>query len=231
MIHYHGTPISPREKCAQMQGRHFCLSYAYIQRCPSETEFVLSLAQSVMFDNGAFTAFTKGLHLDHEGFVEWVNQYVQHPHWCVIPDVIGGDVKEQRALVKAWKFPKDLSAPVWHLGLPIDWLLELADNWPRVCFGSSAEYWQVGSLPWQKRMDEAFEALTKSRRHLPWIHGMRMLGQCGEKWPLASADSSNVARHHAERGIDPELMAARIDGVQPARKWKPSNQLELLGVD
>lgn len=228
MIHYHGTPISPREKCLQMKGRHFCLSWAYVQRCVSETEFVLEIAQSVMFDNGAFTAFTQGKPLDDVGFSTWVEEYVQHPHWCVIPDVIGGSVDEQRKRVKAWKFPQELSAPVWHLGLPIDWLLELCDSFPKVCLGSSAEYWQVGSQSWRKRMDEAFEAITKSRRHLPWIHGMRMLGMCGDKWPMASADSSNIARHHSELNISPESMADRIDAVQPQRKWKPSAQMEFV---
>ena len=118
--------------------------------------------------------------------------------------------------------------PTLGLEVHVDWLLELADNWPRICLGSSEQYWQVGSPPWRKRMDEAFEVLTKTRRHLPWIHGMRMLGQCGDKWPMASADSSNIARHHAELNIHPELMASRIDAVQPARKWKPSSQLEIV---
>lgn len=228
MIHYHGTPISPRSSMDGMEGRHFCLSYAYVKRCPSETEVVLKIAQSVMFDNGAYTAYTKGEPMDMIGFRSWIEEYVVHPHWAVVPDVIGGDEEQQRGLIADWDFPKDLSAPVWHLGLSLDWLLELADNWPRICLGSSEQYWQVGSPPWRKRMDEAFEVLTKTRRHLPWIHGMRMLGQCGDKWPMASADSSNIARHHAELNIHPELMASRIDAVQPARKWKPSSQLEIV---
>lgn len=227
MIHYHGTPITPRYKCAEMHGRHFCLSYAYTQGKGTETDFVLSIAQSVMFDNGAYTAFTNGLQLDISGFTAWVEEYVQHPHWCVIPDIIGGDVNQQRSMINSWSFPKDLSAPVWHLGLPIDWLLELSDKYPKICFGSSAEYWQVGSQSWRRRMDQAFEVLTKTRRHLPWIHGMRMLGQCGDKWPMASADSTNIARNHATRNIHPEIMATKIDSIQPAKRWKPSNQLEI----
>lgn len=228
MIHYHGTPISPRSAMDGMEGRHFCLSWAYVKRCQSETEAVLKIAQSVMFDNGAYTAYTIGEPLDIEGFRGWVEEYCQHPHWCVIPDVIGGDEKQQREFIAQWDYPKELSAPVWHLGLSLDWLLELADNYPKICFGSSAEYWQVGSRSWRRRMDEAFEALIKRRKVLPWIHGMRMLGQSGEKWPMASADSSNIARHHAERGERPEAMAKRIDSVQPSRKWHPDSQIEML---
>lgn len=228
MIHYHGTPISPRSKMDGMEGRHFCLSWAYVQRCPSETEAVMKIAQSIMFDNGAFTAYTAGKPLDIGGFKEWVSEYVQHPHWCVVPDVIGGNERQQRDLIASWDFPQELSAPVWHLGLSLDWLLELSDNWPRICFGSSAEYWQVGSQSWRKRMDQAFEVLTMTRLHLPWIHGMRMLGHCGDKWPMASADSTNVARNHASRKIHPEKMAYRIDSIQPKPKWFPEKQMELM---
>jgi hypothetical protein len=223
MIHYHGTPITPRLKLLQMSGRHFCVSFAD----PRDMNVCLDIGQSVMMDNGAFSAFTKGKPINGAGYRSWVEEHCQHPHWCVVPDVIGGDVEQQREKISKWTYPKELSAPVWHLGLPLDWLLELADNWPKICLGSSAEYWQVGSPSWCKRMDQAYECLTKTRRHLPWIHGLRMLGQSGEKWPLASADSANVGRNHATAGIHPEIMAARIDAVQPSKVWKPNNQIEM----
>ena len=37
--------------------------------------------------------------------------------------------------------------PTLGLEVHVDWLLELADNWPRICLGSSEQYWQVGSPP------------------------------------------------------------------------------------
>jgi len=224
MIHYHGTPITPRSMLNEMVGRHFCVSFAD----PRDIDCVMEIGQSVMLDNGAFAAYTRDLELDELGFHAWVDEYIGHPHWAVIPDVIGGDVSEQREKIKRWPFPKDLSAPVWHLNLSIDWLLELADNYPKICFGSSGEFWQVGTVKWVQRMDEAFEALTKTRRHLPWIHGMRMLSQSDGKFPLASADSTNIARNHKSLRIHPEIMATRIDAAQPERRWKKSDQLDLL---
>ena len=181
-----------------------------------------------MFDNGAFTAYTQGKPMDEIGYRDWVEEYCQHPHWCIIPDVIGGNEEIQRNKIKEWTFDRDLSAPVWHLGLSLDWLLELADNWSKICFGSSAEYWQVGSPSWTKRMDQAYEMLCTKRTRLPWIHGLRMLGQCGNKWPLASADSTNIARNHATLRTHPEVMAERIDAVQPSRKWSQNPQIELI---
>lgn len=224
MIHYHGTPVTPRQFLMEMSGRHFCVSYAD----PRDIEVCLDIGQSVMLDNGAFSAFTRGKPLDMAGFEAWCETHLRHPHWAVVPDVIDGGVDQQRELIATWSFPKELSAPVWHLGLPLDWLLELTDSWPRICLGSSGAYWEVGSPVWTRRMDEAFEILTRTRRHLPWIHGMRMLGQVNGKWPLASADSTNVARNFKRNGEHPELMAARIDALQPARTWKPDRQMELL---
>jgi hypothetical protein len=226
MIHYHGTPITPRTKLLEMSGRHFCISFADKR----DLETCLEIGQSVMMDNGAFTAYTQGKSLDYDGFVEWCNEFLQPPHWAVIPDVIDGSVEQQREYLKRWPFPKELSAPVFHLGLDLDWMLELADNYPRFCLGSSGEFWQIGTRKWHQRMDQVFELLAK-KRFMPWVHGMRMLGQSDGKYPLASADSSNIARHHAELRISPEVMAQRIDSLQPAKKWKPSPQLSLIGED
>lgn len=224
MIHYHGTPVTPKGALLEMSGRHFCVSFAE----PRDLEDCLRIGQSVMLDNGAFSAFTKGKPMDFDGYYTWVEDHLQHPHWAVVPDVIDGTVEQQRELIARWPFPKELSAPVWHLALPIHWLLELAGSWPRICLGSSGHYWQVGSQAWCDRMDEVYEALTSRFKHLPWVHGMRMLGQADGRWPLASADSTNVARNFKRNQEHPDLMAGRIDAIQPAKRWRPTPQLELV---
>ncbi len=110
MIHYHGTPITPRSKLLEMQGRHFCVSFAD----PRDLETCLKTGQSLMMDNGAFTAYTKGKPMDKKGFYAWCDEYLCHPNWAVIPDVIGGSEEEQKNYAKDWPFPKELSSPVWH---------------------------------------------------------------------------------------------------------------------
>jgi hypothetical protein len=50
MIHYHGTPITPRSNLDMLKGKHFCISYAD----PRDAEWAIKNAQSVMWDNGAF---------------------------------------------------------------------------------------------------------------------------------------------------------------------------------
>jgi len=69
-------------------------------------------------------------------------------------------------------------------------------------------------------MDEAFNALAKTFGKLPWVHGLRMLGQAAGPWPLASADSTNVALHHAEHAPCAGCMAKRIDSTNPPIKWE-----------
>jgi len=97
--------------------------------------------------------------------------------------------------------------------------------------GSSGQYWQVGSPAWEKRCDEAFDALATHRAHLPWIHMLRGLAQGGKRWPFASADSVNVARNFKNgNGRCPERMAREIDSIQTPLHWdlRAEDQLELL---
>lgn len=208
--------MTPRAQLMTMKGRNFCVSFFE----PRDADVCLQIGQSVMWDNGAFSVKTRGLEFDRDGFYAWVEPKLAHPHWAVVPDVIDGTVDEQRAMVKTWPFRKSLGLPVWHLGLPIDYLLELCDGWERVCFGSTAQYWDIGSDAWCRRMDEAFNALSRTfGPQLPWVHGLRMLGQSAGPWPLASADSVNVARNFKDYGKCPDCVAMRIDSTNPPLLW------------
>jgi hypothetical protein len=213
-IHYHGTPLTPRIDLMKMAGKHFCVSFAN----PGDAEWCLQHGQSVMWDNGAFTFFRGGKAPDWSRFFAWLESRLGHPHWAVVPDVIDGTVEQQRELVKQWPFPQHLGAPVWHMGLSFDYLIELAEKWPRICFGSSGAYWQVGSPSWERRADEAFNHLER-RGLRPWVHMLRGLAMCGDRWPFASADSVNVARNFKDTPTCPERMARRIDAVQCPVKW------------
>lgn len=215
MIHYHGTPLTPHAARQRMAGKHICVSYAR----PDDADWALQNAQSVMWDNGAFSVHTRGKQLDPDAFSAWVEPRLGHPHWAVIPDVIGGDVEAQRALIAAWPHERWLSSPVWHLHLPIDWLLTLAGEWPRICWGSSAQYWQVGSETWERRADEAWNAMER-RGLRPWVHMLRGMDLCGDRWPFASADSANVAVNHKRNGVCPERMARVIDARQSPIRWR-----------
>ena len=210
-IHYHGLPLTPNLMLYDLSGRHVCISFA--TEVKAQTEIALAQMQSIMFDNGAFSIHSKGGKLNVEAFYRWLEPKLGHPHWAVVPDVIDGSLEEQRELLKTWPYEKEFGAPVWHLGLPTDYLLELCDSWPRVCLGSSGKYWNVGSPAWQKRMDEAMEAVMKNRVRAPNFHGLRMMAQAGKRWPLASVDSVNIARNYKDYKQMPSRVADRLDRV------------------
>lgn len=219
MIHYHGTPLTPREDLLKMAGKSFCVSFADAR----DGDWCLANGQSVMWDSGAFTAHTQKRTVDWDKYYTWLDPRLGHPHWAVIPDVIDGTVDDQRALVAQWPFSRKHGAPVWHMALSVDYLLELVEQWGRVCFGSSKQYWQVGSDLWCRRADEAFNALARSGSDDAWIHMLRGLSLAGDRWPFASADSVNVARNFKNIGSEtcPERMARRIDAIQCPVKWTP----------
>lgn len=213
-----------------MAGKNFCVSFANA----ADADWCLTHGQSVMWDNGAFTHFKSGKAFDPDAFARWVEPRLGHPHWAVIPDQIGGGVQVQRELIKSWPHPPGLSAPVWHMGQPLDWLSELLESFPKICFGSSGDFWQVGSDRWARRADEAWNLIERSGAR-PWIHMLRGLSLCGDIWPFASADSTNVAinfKGSKSRDIAykcPERMARVIDARQNPVSWGiKSEQMSLL---
>jgi hypothetical protein len=212
-IHYHGTPINPHREIHKMAGKHFCVSFVD----PRQLDWCLQHGQSVMIDNGAFSMFTQGKEVNWNDFYEFLEPHLCHPHWAVIPDVIGGSVEENDELIKECALPEEFTAVVWHLNEPFERLERLADSGRKVCFGSSGEYWQVGSASWCRRVDQAFNTLVK-RGTLPWIHMLRGMA-VSHLYPFASVDSTNVARNFKNNHTCPEYMARRIDAIQSPTSW------------
>lgn len=186
---YHVTPITPAARLHSVAGRHFCVSFA----APQQAHLMDQVAAGVMFDNGAFSAFTKGRATDWPGFYAWLEERLFMPgRWAVIPDVIAEGSQAQDALLREWPF-EHRGAPVWHTGEPVDRLLRLVDEWPRVCIGSTDEHWQVGGPAWLARMDEAMGELF--RRHAdPVIHMLRGTA-VSHLFPFHSADSSSLGQN------------------------------------
>lgn len=180
MIHYHGTPITPRAALASMSGRHFCVSFAH----PGDLSWCMAHGASVMLDNGAFSAWTRGHVVDWGGFYAWADPHLRHPHWAVIPDVIDGDEGANDALIAACPVRRELVAPVWHLHESLDRLARLADDFPRICVGSSGEYAAPGGAKWRARIDAAWDCLERTGRK-PWVHMLRAMKEASEgAWPF-----------------------------------------------
>lgn len=216
MIHYHGTPISPMTALYELAGRHFCVSY----QTPQDVTRCHQIGQSVMLDNGAYSLWRSGTPTDWDGYYAWTDRWLDYPTtWAVIPDVIEGDSEEQGALLSQWPHGHSRGAPVWHMHEPIDRLCWLTSGWPRVCIGSSSRYAVVMSAAWQRRMDEAWNMLAQQNSRLPWVHMLRGMQLCGERWPFASVDSSDIGQNHNRPQNTPRSMADRWDAVQCPGLW------------
>jgi len=214
-IHYHGTPITPRAVLDTLAGRHFCVSFA----APNDVAHVHMIGQSVMLDNGAFTAWTQKRAVDWAGFYDWAAPWLDFPTtWAVIPDVIDGDEAANDALITQWPHGTR-GAPVWHMHESIERLIRLCHKWPRVCVGSSGAYRVVGSIQWHSRLTEAMNALCRGGFVPAWLHMLRGMSLAGSHYPFASLDSTDVARNHNRPQNDAAKMAARWDAQQCPARW------------
>lgn len=227
-LHYHGTPITPTAKILRIAGRCFCVSFVR----PDQVKLVHQFGQSVLLDPGAFSAKTLGIEIDWALYYAFCDVWLDYPTtWAIIPDVIDAGVQLQDALLREWPHG-ERGAPVWHMDEPIERLLNLLDRWPRVCIGSTAEYWVVESPAWERRMDEVWNSIVPRHRRTPWVHMLRGGKVRGKRWPFASTDSVNVGQncHSGRPHNNPEELARRIEAANcPARFTGRQHTQELFG--
>lgn len=222
-VHYHGTPITPHETLYSLAGRSFCVSHAR----PDQVELVHRIGQSVMLDNGAFSAWKRGHEPDWRLFYDWCDRWLDYPTtWAVIPDVVDGGSQLQDALLREWPHGRRGGAPVWHMDEPLDRLLRLIDEWPRVCIGSTAEYAVVMSDAWQQRMTDCWNEIAMRRQRTPTIHMLRGMQCGGSIYPFASVDSTDVAQNHKRPQNVARDMADRWDALQCPGRWMTRKQLD-----
>jgi hypothetical protein len=223
-MHYHGTPITPAPVLAQLVGRNFCVSYAD----PRDVAVCHEIGQSVMLDNGAFTHWRQDTIPDWDGYHAWCEPWLErHTTWAVIPDVIDGDEADNDLLIGRWPHGSTKGAPVWHMHESVDRLLDLCEEFPRVCVGSSGAYRFVGSDPWHRRMEQAFNALCPTGPPPVWLHMLRGMALSEGPYPFASVDSTDIARNHNRNGGNALVMADRWDGRQTPARWTIVDQLSM----
>jgi hypothetical protein len=231
VIHYHGTPLTPRPQLLRLLGRNFCVPF------PDPRDLVVchEIGQSVMLDNGAFTFWKQNREPESwDPFYEWVEPWLDfHTTWAVIPDVIEGDEAANDVLLGEWPFGVDRGAPVWHMHESIERLVLLAEVYPRVCIGSSAQYAEVATPSWHARMTEAMDALCGDGPPPCWLHMLRGMKLSGGPYPFASVDSTGIARNHGgnnTRATPPKdvvRMADDFDAVQCPARWRVSTHEQL----
>lgn len=242
MIHYHGTPAGGENatKSEFLSGRHALVSFAH----PQDLGVCLDVCQSVVLDNGAFTTWKQGKRFDFDAYGVWIESLVYHPSvdWCLIPDIIDGDERNNRSLAEEWgKAPvRDFSVPVYHMHESFDYLSWLMSNFSTVALGSSGQWATPGSVPWWARMSEIMDYACGPKGVPPVkFHGLRMLNPAiFRQLPLSSADSASASRnsgdyHHYGKYIPPSrsqranIIANRIEQYQSAPFWENKKKDQL----
>lgn len=222
MMHYHGTPITPRSVLHELAGRNFCVSFAE----PRDVEVCHRIGQSVMLDNGAFTVWKSGGEVNWALWRGWVEPWLDYRStWAVLPDSIQGDAIDNDKLLLEYDLGEQ-GVPVWHLHEPLQRLASLVDHYHRVCFGSSGDYAIIGSVGWRRRVGEAFDTLSDEFGRVPWVHMLRGMALAGSEFPFASVDSTDIARNHNRPQNSARKMAERWDAIQCPPRWQKVHQLE-----
>lgn len=242
MIKYHGTPVggTKHDAIKFLNGRHALICFAH----QGQTSEVLDCCESFCLDNGAFPIWKKGGgSIDIPEYKSWVEGLACHPSFdfCLIPDVIMGSEKENDELIEDWDITYP-SIPVFHLGESPDRFLRLAEEFPKVAFGSTDKWARNGSKLWWKEMANFMDEVTDDRGVLPCkIHGLRMLDINLFKYlPLHSGDSTNAGVNgHISMKKPPfpaihrwqgnERIAQRIEAHQSASFWN-REQLIIDGI-
>lgn len=242
MIHYHGTPMSGSndEAARFLKGRHALVSFAAQQNLP----IVADLCQSFALDNGAYSAWRRGLDVQWADYYAWVREWCLHPgfDFAIIPDVIDGDENSNDALVSDFQQAglARYGCPVWHLHESIGRLVRLAHDWPRVALGSSGQWSTPGTPDWWLRMSDAMRAICdRHGRPVTKLHGLRMLNPTVfSALPLSSADSTNAAVNSGSlnrfgmylppsASVRAAVIADRIEAFQSAPVWRDFEQQKL----
>jgi hypothetical protein len=238
------TPADDMVKA--FRGRHAMVSYEH----PEQIELAAEICQSVVLDNGAFSAWKQQRPYDFEGYIQWCQKWLAHPavEWCVIPDVIDGTETQNASLIWSWPLRRERSVPVYHLHEPLDHLQSLLGSFDRIALGSSGIWSDPGTDSWWKRMVEVMRVLCDgSGNPKVKIHGLRMLDPgIFSKLPLSSADSCNVARNVGlddrwkgpylprSRALRATILMERIEYHAACNRWSeaaiPAYQnMELFG--
>jgi len=222
VIHYHCADIHPLTKFLGLEGRHLLVSHAY----PRRVKEAHRIGQSVLLDNGAFSVWRSSAIANWDAYYEWCDQWFHAPTtWAIIPDVIDAGPEAQDNLLAQWPHG-ERGAPVWHTDEPLDRLLRLVADWPRVCVGSSSKH-QIGTDNWRRIIDKAFNALSRRNARLAWLHGLRMQSVSSE-YPFGSVDSADVARNNNRKQNSVKSLCERWDKIQPPVWVQRPEQRELL---
>lgn len=238
MIHYHGLPISGKQadQIEFARGRHVLVPFTQ----PHILPLVADVCSSFCLDNGAYSAWRRGIAPDWEQYVGWCAEWDRHPRYdfAFAPDVIGGTERENMVLLAKYGMRIKHAVPVYHMHESLEYAHKLAKRFSRIAIGSSGEWPTPGTSSWWGRMSDVMSAVCDDQgRPITRLHGLRMLNpKIFSSLPLSSADSCNAGINAGSKkrfGYMPPkasqratIIAQMIEGANGASCWVGNKVLD-----
>ena len=172
--------------------RNRLLSYADIDAVKGAFQFWLNpeLKEKRLFlDSGAYSAFTRGVEIDLDAYIEFVKKWENEIEVYAGLDVIG-DHKKTLENIQYMESKGLKPLPTFHHGEPFDFLEFLCKNYKYIAIGGMA---QLGrSRPkFKKWLDQCWVIMKK---YFPIkVHGFALTSQWVlEQYPFYSVDSTSA---------------------------------------
>lgn len=145
---------------------------------------------SIFLDSGAFSAFTQGVEIDIQKYIEFIKENENHLEIYANLDVIGdasATWKNQKKMERAGLLPM----PCFHFGEDWKWLERYVKNYEYIALGGVAKKSDYANLT--KWLDECFKricnknGIPKTKVHGFGITRLRLL----HRYPWYSVDSTS----------------------------------------
>ena len=209
-IYFAGTQCKEAEDIIENNG--FCRLQSYFndQKHLSE-RFSRDVKGKLIVDSGAFTAWTKGVEIDVDEYITWLNKYKDHIYLAGQVDTIPGkpgngkanraptliEVKEaaQKTYDNYWYMRERLDNPdmllyTFHVGEPFEFLEKVLEH-PNISYIALGG--MVGkNVPTKENfIQRCFEIIRNSKNPEVKVHAFGITTpNILEKFPFASGDST-----------------------------------------
>lgn len=151
------------------------------------------MGAKIMLDSGAFTAWTKGIHIDIDKYIQFVKDHSYLFDICINLDVIG----DPEGSWKNWKYMKDsgvLAMPVYHNGAPEKYLKRYMRYTDYIGFGAIAKLSTKQRILGLRRIWDTYLQDDKGTP-LKKVHGLGLAAvKIMYNFPWYSVDSASCVK-------------------------------------
>lgn len=231
-----GAETEPRDTIDQLMPTNVLFSYANLQiKDPKALDIYHMFGAKLFIDSGAFSMWTKGVSVDVDKYIQWLNERADYLDLFGQVDAIpgtkeGGATQQQvrEAAEKTWdnylymrarlKKPEGLLY-TFHVGEPIEFLVQ-ALEWTDEN-GNHIPYIALGGMVGKPHgvrdsfLSQCYEVIGKSSNPNVKVHAFGMTDRdLAEKYPITSADSTSWIMVGATGGILTDVGTVNVSSKQ-----------------